>query len=164
MRSDRLTRADMALVLVPGRPRLPFCGKDRSMPLNLSTRRVMVTGGSGFVGRRVVAKLRERGVRDIFVPRSADYNLVDRDASRRAIRDSGAQVIIHLAAVAGGIGINMRSPGQFFYDNLMMGAQLMEEARQADVEKFVAVGTICEYPKIVPMPFNEANLWDGYPE
>ena len=134
------------------------------MPLDLSTRRVMVTGGSGFLGRRVVAKLRERGVDDIFVPRSAEYDLVDRDASRRALRDSGAQVVIHLAAVAGGIGINMQSPGQFFFDNLMMGAQLMEEARLAGVEKFVAVGTICEYPKITPVPFNEANLWEGYPE
>ena len=134
------------------------------MPLDLSTKRVMVTGGSGFVGRRVVAKLRERGVRDIFVPRSAEYNLVDRGACRRAIQDSQAEVILHLAAAAGGIGINMQVPGQFFFDNLMMGTLLMEEARLAGVEKFVAVGTICEYPKIVPMPFNEANLWDGFPE
>src|SRR3954468_14682026 len=126
-----IASAGPALLASPRRPngtirsnRL-ICGKDRSMPLDLSTRRVMVTGGSGFVGRRVVAKLRERGARDVFVPRSADYNLVDRDASRRVIRDSGAQVIIHLAAVAGGIGVNMQEPGRFFFDNLMMGTQLM---------------------------------------
>src|SRR6266540_1960256 len=111
------------------------------MPLDLSTRRVMVTGGSGFLGRRVVAKLRERGVRDVFVPRSAEYDLVDRDACRRAIRDSRAEVIVHLAAVVGGIGANMQNPGKFFFDNLMMGVQLIEEARLAGVEKVVAVGT-----------------------
>ena len=134
------------------------------MPLDLSTRRVMVTGGAGFLGQRVVAKLREHGAHDVFVPRSAQYDLVDRDACRRAIHDSGANVVIHLAALAGGIGINMEQPGRFFFDNLMMGVQLMEEARLAGVEKFVAVGTICEYPKITPVPFNEADLWDGYPE
>jgi GDP-L-fucose synthase len=134
------------------------------MPLDLSTRRVMVTGGSGFVGQRLVAKLRERGVTEIFVPRSAQYNLVEREACRQVIADAQPQVIIHLAAAAGGIGINMRVPGQFFFDNLMMGTQLMEEARLAGVEKFVAVGTICEYPKTPPMPFNEADLWNGYPE
>jgi len=134
------------------------------MPLDLSTRRVMVTGGAGFLGQRVVATLREHGVHDVFVPRSAEYDLVDRDACRRAIRDSRASVIIHLAALAGGIGINLEQPGRFFFDNLMMGVQLMEEARLAGVEKFVAVGTICEYPKITPVPFNEDDLWDGYPE
>ena len=134
------------------------------MPLDLSTRRVMVTGGAGFLGQRVVAKLREHGAHDVFVPRSAQYDLVDRDACRRAIHESRANVVIHLAALAGGIGINMEQPGRFFFDNLMMGVQLMEEARLAGVEKFVAVGTICEYPKITPVPFNEADLWDGYPE
>ena len=134
------------------------------MPLDLSARRVMVTGGAGFLGQRVVATLREHGAHEIFVPRSAEYNLVERDACRRAIQDSGASVIIHLAALAGGIGINMEQPGRFFFDNLMMGVQLMEEARVAGVEKFVAVGTICEYPKVTPVPFNEDDLWDGYPE
>jgi len=124
----------------------------------------MVTGGAGFLGQRVVAKLQEHGAHDIFVPRSAEYNLVDRDACRRAIQDSSANVVIHLAALAGGIGINMEQPGRFFFDNLMMGVQLMEEARLAGVDKFVAVGTICEYPKVTPMPFQEDNLWDGYPE
>ncbi len=134
------------------------------MPLDLSTRRVMVTGGSGFLGSRVVAKLRERGVRDVFVPRSAEYNLVDRAACRRAIQDSRPDVIIHLAAVVGGIGANMENPGSFFFENLMMGVQLMEEARLAGVEKLVAVGTICSYPKFTPLPFQEDSIWDGYPE
>jgi GDP-L-fucose synthase len=134
------------------------------MLLNLSTRRVMVTGGSGFVGQHVVGKLRERGVREIFVPRSTDYDLVDRQGCRRAVQDGRPDVIIHLAAVAGGIGINMEEPGRFFFDNLMMGVQLIEEARLAGIEKFVAVGTICEYPKFTPVPFDEASLWDGYPE
>jgi len=134
------------------------------MPLDLSTRRVMVTGGSGFLGSRVVARLRERGVRDIFVPRSADYNLVEREAVRRAIRDGRPDVIIHLAAVVGGIGANMENPGSFFFENLMMGVQLMEEARLASVEKLVAVGTICSYPKFTPLPFSEESIWDGYPE
>ena len=134
------------------------------MPLDLSTRRVLVTGGAGFLGRRVVAKLREHGVRDVFVPRSAEYDLVDRDACRRAIQDSRPDVIIHLAALVGGLGANMEQPGRFFFDNLMMGVQLMEEARLAGTEKFVAVGTICAYPKITPLPFHEDDIWSGYPE
>jgi GDP-L-fucose synthase len=134
------------------------------MPLDLSTRRVMVTGGAGFLGRRVVAKLRERGVQDVFVPRSAEYNLVDRAACRRAIQDGRPDVIIHLAAVVGGIGANMENPGSFFFENLMMGVQLIEEARLAGVEKLVAVGTICACPKFTPMPFQEDTIWDGYPE
>ena len=124
----------------------------------------MVTGGSGFLGRRVVAKLRERGVREPFVPRKAQYDLVDRGACRRVIADGRPDVIVHLAAVVGGIGANMQQPGRFFFDNLMMGVQLIEEARLAGVEKFVAVGTICAYPKFTPVPFNEADIWDGYPE
>jgi len=134
------------------------------MPLDLSTRRVMVTGGSGFLGQRVVAALKDRGVREIFVPRSAEYNLVEREACRRVIQDGRPDVIIHLAAVAGGIGVNMEEPGRFFFDNLMMGVQLMEEARLGGVQKLVAVGTVCEYPKFAPMPFSEDSLWDGYPE
>ena len=134
------------------------------MPLDLSTRRVMVTGGAGFLGSRVVASLRDRGVRDVFVPRSVDYNLVEREACKRVIQDAQPDVIIHLAAAAGGIGVNMEEPGRFFFDNLMMGTQLMEEARLAGVQKFVAVGTVCEYPKFAPMPFKETSLWDGYPE
>ena len=134
------------------------------MPLDLSSRRVLVTGGARFLGREVVARLDAAGCENVFVPRSADYDLVDRDAVRRVIRDSQAQVIIHLAAVVGGIGANRENPGKFFYDNLMMGVQLMEEARLSGVEKFVAIGTICAYPKYTPIPFLESNLWDGYPE
>jgi len=124
----------------------------------------MVTGGSGFLGRQVVAKLRERGVRDVFVPRKAQYDLVNRDACRQAIADGRPDVIMHLAAIVGGIGANMMQPGRFFFDNLMMGVQLIEEARLAGVEKFVAVGTICAYPKHTPLPFHEDDIWDGYPE
>jgi GDP-L-fucose synthase len=124
----------------------------------------MVTGGSGFLGRRVVAKLEERGAREIFVPRKAQYNLVDQGAVRRVLEDARPDVILHLAAVVGGIGANMENPGLFFYENLMMGVQLMEQARLAGVEKFVAVGTICAYPKHTPLPFSEESIWDGYPE
>ena len=134
------------------------------MPLDLSSRRVLVTGGAGFLGREVVARLEAAGCRDVFVPRSADYDLVDRDAARRVVRESQAQLIIHLAAVVGGIGANRENPGKFFFENLMMGVQLMEEARLAGVEKFVAIGTICAYPKHTPIPFVESELWDGYPE
>ncbi|MCC6179615.1 MAG: GDP-L-fucose synthase [Chloroflexi bacterium] len=134
------------------------------MPLDLSTRRVLVTGGSGFLGRRVVAKLQEHGATDVFVPRRADYDLVDREACRRAIRDSRPDVIVHLAAVVGGIGANRENPGSFFFDNLMMGVQLVEEARLAGVEKMTIVGTICAYPKFTPIPFKEEDLWNGYPE
>jgi GDP-L-fucose synthase len=124
----------------------------------------MVTGGSGFLGRRVVAKLRERGVADVFVPRKAQYDLVDREACRQAIADGRPDVVLHLAAVVGGIGANMLQPGRFFFDNLMMGVQLIEEARLAGVQKFVAVGTICAYPKHTPLPFHEDDIWNGYPE
>jgi GDP-L-fucose synthase len=132
--------------------------------LDLSTRRVMVTGGSGFLGRRVVARLREIGCTEISVPRSAEYDLVRAEGVQRALGDFRPEVVIHLAAVVGGIGANRENPGRFFYDNLMMGAQLMEQARLAGVEKLVAVGTICSYPKFTPIPFREEDLWNGYPE
>jgi GDP-L-fucose synthase len=134
------------------------------MALDLSTQRIMVTGGSGFLGKRVVAQLRERGARDIFVVRQAEYDLVDRVACRRAIQDARPDVVVHLAAVVGGIGANRENPGSFFFDNLMMGVQLMEEARLAGVRKLVATGTICAYPKFTPIPFHEDDLWSGYPE
>lgn len=134
------------------------------MSLDLASRRVLVTGGSGFLGRRVVARLSERGCQSPIVPRRADCDLVDHEATRRLLQDVRPDVIIHLAAVVGGIGANRANPGKFFYDNLMMGVQLMEEARQVGVEKFVAIGTICAYPKYTPVPFCEENLWDGYPE
>src|SRR6184192_972342 len=125
-------------------------------------RRVLVTGGAGFLGSRVVAQLEAAGARDIVVPRSKTLNLVDRENCRRAVKN--VDIVIHLAAKVGGIGFNRENPGQLFFDNLMMGAQLMEEARLAGVEKFVGIGTTCAYPKFTPVPFHEDDLWNGYPE
>ena len=130
----------------------------------LTGKRITVTGGAGFLGSRVVEELRAAGAKEIFVPRSRDYDLTDMAAVRRLYSDARPEVVIHLAAVVGGIGANRANPGKFFYDNLMMGAQLMEEGRKAGIEKFVAVGTICAYPKFTPVPFKEAELWNGYPE
>jgi GDP-L-fucose synthase len=129
-----------------------------------SDKKVIVTGGAGFLGSFVVKKLKDRGCRHVFVPRSADYDLRDRDAILRIYREVRPQLVIHLAAVVGGIGANRANPGKFFYDNAIMGLQLMEYARQFEVKKFVAVGTICAYPKLTPLPFKEENLWNGYPE
>lgn len=127
-------------------------------------KRVTVTGGAGFLGSYVVEKLRERGCRHIFVPRSRDYDLREKEAIIRMYEDSQPDIVIHLAAVVGGIGANRKYPGKFFYDNAIMGIQLIEYARQFGVEKFVCIGTICAYPKYTPVPFREENLWDGYPE
>ncbi|MFA4911584.1 MAG: GDP-L-fucose synthase [Desulfobacteria bacterium] len=127
-------------------------------------KRVLVTGGAGFLGSFVVEKLQERGCKDIFVPRGKDYNLVDMEAVKRVYKDAKPDIVIHLAAKVGGIGANMENPGKFFYDNLMMGIQMMEVGRQGGIEKFVALATICSYPKFTPVPFKEENLWDGYPE
>jgi GDP-L-fucose synthase len=129
-----------------------------------SNKRVTVTGGAGFLGSFVVEKLKERGCRDIFVPRSCRYNLVDLEAVKRLYKDSRPDVVIHLAARVGGIGANRANAGKFFYDNAMMGIQLIEQGRLFGLEKFVALGTVCAYPKFTPVPFNEENLWDGYPE
>lgn len=129
-----------------------------------SEARVVVTGGAGFLGSFVVEKLQARGCREIFVPRSADYDLRDRDAIRRLYAETRPEVVIHLAAVVGGIGANRDNPGRFFYDNAVMGIELIEQARQAGVRKFVATGTICAYPKFTPIPFHEDDLWSGYPE
>lgn len=129
-----------------------------------SKKRVLVTGGAGFLGSFVVEKLRERGARDIMVPRSKDYNLVEMQAVRQVYKDARPDIVIHLAAKVGGIGANQTHPGEFFYDNLMMGAQLMEVGRQVGIEKFVAVATTCSYPKCTPVPFREADIWNGYPE
>src|SRR2546428_130738 len=125
-------------------------------------RRVLVTGGAGFLGSRVVAQLKAAGARDIAVPRSKTLNLVDRENCRRAVKNM--DIVIHLAAKVGGIGFNRENPGQLFFDNLMMGAQLMEEARLNGVDKFVGIGTVCAYPKFTPVPFHEDDLWNGYPE
>jgi GDP-L-fucose synthase len=129
-----------------------------------SNKRVLVTGGSGFLGSRVVSKLREFGPAEIFIPRRATCNLVEQADVSRLFEETHPDIVIHLAANVGGIGANRKSPGSFFYDNLMMGAQLMEYARQSGVNKFVAIGTICSYPKFTPVPFKEEELWNGYPE
>jgi GDP-L-fucose synthase len=126
--------------------------------------RVVVTGGAGFLGSFVVEKLRAMGIREPFVPRSRDYDLVDLEAVRRLYKDARPDLVIHLAARVGGIGANRANPGKFFYDNLMMGVQLIEEGRRAGVKKIVAAGTICAYPKYAPVPFREDDLWNGYPE
>jgi GDP-L-fucose synthase len=127
-------------------------------------KRVVVTGGAGFLGSVVVSELRARGCRDIFVPRSRDYDLVDIVAVRRLYDDAKPDLVIHLAAQVGGIGANRKNPGKFFYDNLMMGVQLIEEGRKRGLPKLVATGTICAYPKFAPVPFREDDLWNGYPE
>ena len=125
-------------------------------------KRVVVTGGAGFLGSHVVAELRKRGATDIFVPRSAEYDLRKQEVCAQVVR--GADLVIHLAAVVGGIGYNREIPGTMFYDNILMGTHMMEESRKAGVKKFVAIGTICAYPKFAPIPFKEDDLWNGYPE
>lgn len=125
--------------------------------------RVVVTGGGGFLGGYVLQALAARGCTP-FVPRSADYNLVTHEAVRRLYRDARPDIVLHLAARVGGIGANAENPGAFFHDNLMMGVQLIEEARHVGVRKFVALGTVCAYPKFAPVPFREDDLWSGYPE
>jgi len=127
-------------------------------------KRILVTGGSGFLGSFVVEKLHERGCKEIFVPVSKDYGLVEMEAVKRIYFDTKPDIVIHLSARVGGIGANRENPGKFFYDNLMMGVQMMEVGRQVGIEKFVAIGTVCAYPKFTPVPFKEENLWNGYPE
>ena len=128
------------------------------------SRRVCVTGGAGFLGSFVVNKLQERGASDIFVPRRAQYDLVEKEAILQLLSDAKPDIIIHLAASVGGIGANLSHQAEYFYENLMMGTQLLHESWKANVEKFVAVGTICAYPKFAPIPFKEEDLWNGYPE
>src|SRR3989338_1946550 len=127
-------------------------------------KRVVVTGGAGFLSQTVVRLLRQRGCRQIFVPCSQEYDLRSLPAIRRMLKKAKPDIILHLAAVVGGIGANCENPGKFFYDNIIMGVQLIDQAYRHGVEKFVAVGTICAYPKFTPVPFKEENLWGGYPE
>ncbi len=131
---------------------------------SLENKRIVITGGSGFLGSHVVELLRERNCRNLFVPRSSRYDLRRQDGIGRMLAKARPDVIIHLAAVVGGIGANRENPGRFFYENMMMGVELMEQARRHGVEKFVAVGTVCAYPKFTPAPFSEDDLWLGYPE
>ncbi len=132
--------------------------------MNLAGKKILLTGGAGFLGTKVAEALVARGAarEKIFSPRSAELDLVKREDCERAVQ--GQDIVVHLAAVVGGIGANREHPGKFFYENLMMGIQLMEAARLAGVQKFVAIGTVCAYPKFTPVPFKEEDLWNGYPE
>ncbi|MCL4377358.1 MAG: GDP-L-fucose synthase [Actinobacteria bacterium] len=132
--------------------------------LDLSNKKIIVTGGAGFLGTNVIKKLKENGCSNIFVPRIEEYDLRNLSDIKKMYDKAKADIVIHLAAVVGGIGANRENPGSFFYDNLIMGVQLMEQARLHGIEKFVAIGTICAYPKYTPVPFKEEDLWNGYPE
>jgi GDP-L-fucose synthase len=127
-------------------------------------RRIVVTGGAGFLGCYVTEGLRKRGCKNILVPKIEDYDLVNTDDIIRMYEDMKPDIVIHLAAAVGGIGANRQHPGEFFYKNLMMGVQLIEQGRLRNIEKFVAIGTVCAYPKLTPVPFREENIWEGYPE
>jgi GDP-L-fucose synthase len=129
-----------------------------------ATRRVTLTGGAGFLGSFVSEKLRQRSVKDLFIPRIEQYDLVNPQDVERLLDDARPDVVIHLAAHVGGIGANRLHPAEFFYDNLMMGTQLMHQAWKRGVEKYTAIGTVCAYPKFTPVPFKEDSIWDGYPE
>ncbi len=132
--------------------------------IDLSKKRIAVTGGAGFLGSVLCRKLRERGCREVLVPLIEDYDLSTEEAVSRMYQDMRPDIVIHLAAVVGGIGANRANPGLFFYINAKMGIELMEQGRKAGVEKFVQIGTICAYPKFTPVPFKEEDIWDGYPE
>ena len=132
--------------------------------LDLATKRICVTGGAGFLGTHLIRRLKEHGAKEIFVPQFPEYDLVREADIIRMIDTAKPDIIIHLAAKVGGIGANREKPGEFFYDNLMMGVQLIHQSWLKGVEKFVAIGTICAYPKYTPIPFKEEDLWNGYPE
>ncbi|GAO01362.1 GDP-L-fucose synthase [Anaeromyxobacter sp. PSR-1] len=134
------------------------------MDFDWRSERIVVTGGAGFLGGFVQEELRRRGATEVFVPRSKDYDLVQMEGVRALYRDARPTMVLHLAARVGGIGANRENPGKFFYDNLMMGVQLIEVGRQVGLKKLVALGTICAYPKFCPVPFREEDLWNGYPE
>ena len=132
--------------------------------MDLKNKKIIVTGGAGFLGKYVVRKLDEKGCKNIFVPTIEEYDLRDVNVIKRMYTFAKADIVIHLAATVGGIGANLDKPGSYFYDNLIMGIQLIEQARANNIEKFIVIGTICAYPKITPVPFREENLWNGYPD
>jgi len=134
------------------------------MKYDLKTKRILITGGKGFLGSFISKRLKERGCNHIFPVDINDYDFTDICSVKKAYEDIKPNIVIHLAAVVGGIGANRKNPGKFFYNNLIMGVQLMEEGHRRDIEKFVALGTICCYPKFTPIPFKEEDLWNGYPE
>src|SRR3990170_2300235 len=137
---------------------------DSPMDIFWTDKRVCVTGGSGFLGSYLLKRLEARGAKSVFVPRIENYDLVVLDDIRRMLQDARPDIVVHLAARVGGIGANREHPAEFFYDNAMMGIQLIHESWKAGVDKFVALGTVCSYPKFTPVPFREESLWDGYPE
>jgi len=132
--------------------------------MNIKNKRICITGGAGFLGSHLIENLKSKGCENIFVPHIEDYDLTTEKDIIKMYQDAKPDIVIHLAAVVGGIGANREHPGSFYYKNLMMGAQLIEQARLYGLEKFVAIGTICAYPKFTPVPFKEEELWNGYPE
>ena len=133
------------------------------MSIELNRKKICVTGGAGFLGRYVVKQLKRKNAQ-VFIPRSQHYDLREKSRIKEMFDYFHPEIVIHLAGVVGGIGANRENPGKFFYDNAVMGIELIEEARKRNIEKFVCLGTICAYPKFTPVPFKEENLWDGYPE
>jgi GDP-L-fucose synthase len=132
--------------------------------MDLRQKKIMVTGGAGFLGQHLVARLRQAGCQNLFIPRSAQFDLTSEEAIKVLMAQERPKIVVHLAALVGGIGANRTYPGTFAYKNLIMGAQLIEQSRLAGVEKFLMVGTICSYPKFTPVPFKESDFWKGYPE
>jgi GDP-L-fucose synthase len=130
----------------------------------MKLKKILITGADGFLGGHLAERLENLGYSNLVTPTSEEYNLIKRAEIQKMFDDHSPEIIIHLAAVVGGIGANMANPGKFFYENAIMGIELMEEARKRNVDKFVAIGTICAYPKLAPIPFREADLWSGYPE
>jgi len=144
---------------------MDWTGEPKEVKMDLSNKRITVTGGKGFLGTHLIRKLKEeRKCQNVFIADLPEYDLRVLEDIKRMYEEQRPEIVIHLAAVVGGIGANRENPGRFFYDNAIMGIQLMHEAYLINIEKFVALGTICCYPKYTPVPFKEKNLWDGYPE